>query len=68
MAWVIGTIDTIAGEQIGYAAVYMSLSRVFVKKFPYLVYFKKDIRRNNIVIYAVLHKKQDQGAILSQRI
>lgn len=65
---VIEAIDTITGEQIDYAPAYMSLSRVFVKKFPYLIYFKKDSKRDRTVIYAVLHKKQDRSAILPQRV
>jgi hypothetical protein len=51
----------------GYGVAYMSLSRTFVKNFPYVIYFKPNPARNGIVIYAVLNEKQNRDDILSQR-
>jgi len=46
----------------------MSLSRIFVKDFPYVVYFKTDSTKNRIVIYAVLSEKQNREDALEKRV
>ncbi|MFC0772206.1 type II toxin-antitoxin system RelE/ParE family toxin [Terrimonas alba] len=65
---VVRAIDSMPDPVKGYAPVYMNLSRVFVKKFPYVIYFKMDTDRNRLVIYAVLHKKQNRENILKKRV
>lgn len=52
---IVKAIDLIGDPVRGYAPVYMNLSRVFVEKFPYIIYFKSDERRQRIVVYALLH-------------
>ena len=64
---VVKSIDTLLDSRRDFGSIYMGLSRVFVKKFPYVVYFRKDPKRNRLVIYAVLHEKQNRE-ILKQRI
>ena len=64
---VVKAIDILLDSRKDYGSIYMGLSRVFVKKFPYVVYFRKDSKRNRIVIYAVLHEKQNRE-ILKKRI
>ena len=63
-----GSIEGIINPQIGYGTVYMSLSRVFVEVFPYVIYFKNDLPRKRIVIYAVIHEKQNREDILIKRM
>lgn len=60
-------IDTLQDIHQDFGSIYMGLSRVFVKKFPYVVYFRKDQGRNRIVIYALLHEKQNRE-ILKHRV
>lgn len=61
-------IDSLYDPVKGYGPVYMSLSRIFVQQFPFVIYFKNDSSRNCMVVYAVLHRKQDRGSVLKQRL
>jgi len=42
-----------------YRPLFRGLSRIFVKRYPYVVYFKK--YHHAIVIYAILHMKQSKS-------
>jgi plasmid stabilization system protein ParE len=65
---IIQAIDSILDSRKGYGPVYLNLSRVFVKKFPYVIYFKIDSTRNRVVVYAILNEKQNREAMLRDRI
>lgn len=65
---VIKAIDSLLDPRKGYGVVYMSLSRVFVKDFPYVIYFKTDSTKNRIVIYAILSEKQNREDVLEKRV
>lgn len=60
-------IDKLQSDFIEYGAVYKGLSRVFIKDFPYQIYFRKDEDLKIIIIHAVLHSKQSR-TILKKRI
>lgn len=64
---IIQAIDSIPDSRKGYGPVYLNLSRVFVKKFPYVIYFKIDFTRNRVVVYAILNEKQNREDILQDR-
>ena len=61
-------IDSVLHPVKAYGPVYMSLSRVFVNKFPYVIYFKIDTDRNRLIVYAVLHEKQNKENVLKKRM
>jgi plasmid stabilization system protein ParE len=65
---VVKAIDILHDTLRGYGAVYMSLSRIFVKNFPYVIWFKTDSVGDKVVIYAVLNEKQNREDILKKRI
>ena len=66
---VINAIDSLSIDSIReYGPVYLSLARIFVNSFPYVIYFKKDLIRQRIVIYGVLHEKQNKEDILKRRV
>lgn len=64
---VFAQIDRIKDDFLERGPVYEGVSRVLVKKFPYIIYYQKDPVTETITVYAVLHKKQDKG-ILSKRV
>ena len=64
---IIKAIDAIGDPVRGYGFVYINLSRVFVEKFPYCIYFIMDEVKQTVVIYAVLHGKQNRNSTLEQR-
>ncbi len=64
---VVKTVDSVLDPRRGYGTVYMNLSRVFVKKFPYVIYFNFDAVRERMVVFAVLHEKQNRDEILRER-
>ncbi len=66
--YLINAIDSLSDPIKGYGPVYMNLSRIPVRKFPYVIYFKIDLLRKKIVIYAVLHKKQSRENVLKERV
>ena len=61
------TIERLQSDKIIYGAVYRGLSRVLVKRFPYIIYFKKDIGSNLIIIYGILHIKQSRSQLDKRR-
>lgn len=63
----LAAIEKIKSDKIGYTQLYNGLSRVFVKRFPYVVYFKKDTKRMEIIVFGVLHVKQSKS-LLDKRI
>lgn len=63
----LGTVEKLQNELIEHAIAYRGLSRSFVKNFPYTLYFVKHNDIKLIIIYAVLHNKQNKSA-LSKRI
>ena len=65
---IVRAIDSIADPVRGYGSVYMGLSRIFVDNFPYCIYFKLDTQKQQIVVYALLHERQNRDNILTQRI
>src|SRR5437868_20628 len=65
---VINSIDSLNNPLKEYSPALLNLSRIFVKNFPYIIYFKKDISRQRIVVYAILHEKQDRDVILKGRL
>lgn len=60
-------IDKLQSDFVQYAQVYKGLSRVFMKGFPYQIYFRKDEGLKIIIIHAILHNKQSR-TILNKRI
>lgn len=48
-------IDKLQSDFVEYGEVYKGLRRVFMKGFPYQIYFKKDEEWKIITIHAILH-------------
>lgn len=65
---VINAIDSLDNPLKQYKPSFLNLSRIFVKNFPYIIYFKKDVKRQRIVVLAVLHDKLDRNVILKRRL
>ena len=57
----LAAIDKLQSDKIVYKSLYRGLSRVFVKRFPYIVYFKKEKERKEIIVFGVLHMKQSKS-------
>ena len=64
---IVKTMDSLSDQIKEYGPVYMGLSRIITKRFPFVIYFKKDADRYRLVVCAVLHKKQSRD-ILKKRI
>ena len=61
------TIDRkLQTDVIIYGPVYNGLSRIFLKPFPYNVYFKKDRKTKVITVFGVLHIKQERSRLDSR--
>ncbi len=60
-------IDKLQSDNLIHGPVYKHLSRVFAKRFPYSIFFRKDRMRKLIIISGVLHSKQN-SSILDKRI
>ncbi len=56
---VLTEVEGLTSDIVRYNAVYRGLSRVFVKRFPYSIYFIKEPLLNTITVFAVLHQRQD---------
>lgn len=56
-------VEKLKSDLVEHGIVYSGLSRVFVKHFPYTIYFVKDSNKKRIVVYAVLHNKQSRSAL-----
>ena len=41
--------------------IFLDFQKHILRKFPYYIYYKKDLSRQLIVIFAVLHKKQNSS-------
>jgi len=54
-------IDSLKKNFIEYGPVFRGFSRILLKRYPYVVYFKKDHEERTIKIFAVLNKKQDRS-------
>ncbi len=60
-------IDTrLQSGLIIYGPVFEGLSRIYLKTFPYNVYFKKDKKAKAITVYGVLHVKQSRSRLESR--
>jgi toxin ParE1/3/4 len=57
------SVEKLRSGKVIYGPVHSGLSRIFLKRFPYVVYFKMDIQNHQIVIFGVLHRKQSNTAI-----
>jgi toxin ParE1/3/4 len=57
---ILATIEKLQSDKIIYSSSYRGLSRVIVKRFPYAVYFRKDMERKEIIIFGILHMKQSR--------
>jgi len=63
---IIRSIEQIQVDTIVYKPVYRQLKRVLTRRFPYAVYFKKEIKKKKIIIVGVLHMKQSKSSLLSR--
>lgn len=61
------SIEMLKDPMRAYGPYVSGLSRIFVTDFPYCIYFKSDESRKQLVIYAVLHEKQQRDEILPLR-
>ena len=64
---IFSAIETLQNEHVGYKAKHKGLSRILVKKFPYSIYFRKDITKSVIIIFGVLHMKQDRSHLRKRK-
>jgi plasmid stabilization system protein ParE len=60
---IFAAIEKLQSDKIIYGSIYRGLSRVFVKRFPYIVYFRKNTEHNVIIIFGVLHIKQSRSRL-----
>jgi uncharacterized protein Yka (UPF0111/DUF47 family) len=61
---VIRSIEQIESDIIVYKKVYRQLQRVRTKRYPYAIYFRKEITKKTIVVIGVLHMKQSKSQLL----
>ena len=59
--YTLAAIEKLRSGNITYKIVHRGLSRVIVKRFPYLIYFKKNPQQKQIIIAAVLHMRQSKS-------
>ena len=57
----LAAIEKLQSDKIVYKSLYRGLSRIFVKRFPYIVYFRKEKERKEIIVFGVLHMKQSKS-------
>ena len=57
---ILSAIERLQSDKVVYKSIYRGLSRIFVKRFPYTVYFKKKKENKEIIIFGVLHMKQSR--------
>jgi ParE-like toxin of type II ParDE toxin-antitoxin system len=60
-------VEKLQSDKIVYKSLHRGLCRVFVNRFPYVVYFKKVKERKEIMVFGVLHMKQ-QRSLLDKRV
>ena len=58
---VFATIDNLKNDSVENAKILIGLNRVFVKKFPFVIYYLKE--NKNIIIFGVLHNKRSKAII-----
>lgn len=58
---VLASLDKLQSDRLILSPVYRGLSRTFIKRFPYILYFKKDIPSKLITVFGVLHAKQSKS-------
>ena len=56
-------IETLQSDKIIHGAVYLGLGRIFVKRFPYVIYFRKDLIKKQIIVFGVIHAKQSKDVL-----
>lgn len=56
-------IEKITNDKIRYQIYYADIHKIFITRFPYLLYFKKYEPEKKIVIGAVLHEKRNSDTI-----
>lgn len=65
---IVNAIDSLLDPKIEYGSVYNGLSRIFVKRFPYVIYYRRHDTQNRIIVYAILHEKQNRDSVLKGRV
>ena len=55
------TIDNLKNDSVENAKILIGLNRVFVKKFPFIIYYLKE--NKSIIIFGVLHNKRSKAII-----
>ena len=55
------TIDNLKNDSVENAKILIGLNRVFVKKFPFVIYYLKE--NKSIIIFGVLHNKRSKAII-----
>ena len=59
-------IEKLRSDTITYKPIYRKLNRILVKRFPYAIYFKKDMENRQITILGVLHSRQHRSQLLKR--
>jgi plasmid stabilization system protein ParE len=57
---ILAAIEKIQSDKIIYVPAYRGLSRVIVKRFPYIIYFRKNMVGKQITVFGVLHVRQSK--------
>ena len=55
------TIESLKNDSVENAKILIRLNRVFVKKFPFVIYYLKE--NKSIIIFGVLHNKRSKAII-----
>jgi toxin ParE1/3/4 len=58
---VIQQINQLQDETVEHKVSFDNIRRVFVNRFPYVIYYERLEDKNLIIIVAVLHEKQDKN-------
>ena len=56
-------IEKIIDDSVSYQVYFNNIRKIFVTRFPYLLYFIKDELHDKIVVGAVLHEKRSPELI-----
>ena len=56
-------IEKIIVDRVSYQIYFADVHKIFVSRFPYLIYYRKDEKRKKIVIAAVLHERRSPQEI-----
>lgn len=60
---VLNSINKLQSDTLVHGISYRGTSHVTVRKFPYAIYFRKDIDLKIITIFGVLHIKQNKAKL-----